>query len=147
VDGEELDFLESCKVYAEETFHSLGSIRRPIILIEDEEGVIQPEQIDTSSVDDDPEERVQAVLATVEQAIRDKKPESLVVIYDAFVLNDEKQRSVRVLMLIHYSDEFENVWLAQTHGSAVGDWQEVPEGTPLCGYEGLWLRATEHMRN
>ena len=135
-------FGEIGKLSLEKLFKIQGTVKAPILIFE-QNGItiVQfalPEEENTEKLHG-------SLLSTIADLIRRVDPHELFVGYEGFYLMEEG--AVRVLVGTLYSDDEEQVWLAQTHGGTVGKWQDISNNQNRLGFEGLWQRAKAHIRN
>jgi len=143
--NDEVNFADTGKLSLEKLFEIQGTIKLPVLIFE-KDGIIEVQSIDTS-VEEDVEKLHVRVLHTIAELIRKIDPPELFVGYEGFYLMQEAEKAVRVLVGILYADDVEQVWLAQTHGREVGEWQDVSDNPNRFGFEGLWQNAKAYARN
>jgi hypothetical protein len=132
------------KFSLEALFGIQGNVRTPMVIFEND-GVI----IVWGSLleEKDTEKLHERMLYTISDLIRRLDLPELFVGYEGFYLMEEEERAARVLIGILYSDDGEQVWLAQTHEGTVGEWQDISDNPNRFGFEGLWQQAKAYLRN
>jgi hypothetical protein len=137
------NFSEICRSFLETLFEIQGTVRNPILVFE-HEGVIIIRYL--SFEEEGEVEKLHAkLLYTIIDLIRRLALSELFVGYEGFYVMEEG--AVRVLVGTLYSDDEEQVWLAQTHGGTVGEWQDISDNQSRCGFEGLFKKAKAYLRN
>lgn len=140
----DLDLDDLGKIFLEQALESSGSVKAPIVLVE-ENGLLQSYSVPLKE-EEDPNERHERILGTVANIIWKIDPPELFVGYEGFYLM-KCETAVRVLIGIHYSDDFEKVWLAQVHDGKVGEWRDASHCGSRFGFDGLWREAKAHLWN
>jgi hypothetical protein len=140
--SEEDNFSGIGKSSMEMVFEISGTVRNPILVFE-QNGIITVQSI--LFEEEDTDKLHERLLYTIVDLIQRLDPHELFVGYEGFyVMEDE---AVRVLVGTLYSDDEEKVWLAQTHGRTIGEWQDVSNNPNRFGFEGLFKKAKAYRWN
>jgi hypothetical protein len=142
------NLAEVGKFSLETLFGIQGNVKAPMLVFEDD-GVIIVRCLELEG-ESDVEKLHGRLLYTISDLIRQRDLSKLFVGYEGFYLMDEvsdEGGAVRVLVGTLYSDDGERVWLAQTHGEAIGEWQDISDNPNRFGFEGLWQQSKAYLRN
>jgi hypothetical protein len=137
------DFADICKLALEQLFETQGTVKTPVLIFE-KDRVIEV-QCPLFDEEEDTEKWHASLLSSIVNLIRKIDPPELFIGYEGFYLMEEG--AVRVLVGTLYSDDREQVWLAQTHGKTVGEWRDISDNPNRFGFEGLWKLAKSYLRN
>lgn len=140
--SEEASFGEIGKLSLEKFFEIQGNVESPILVFE-KDGVITVQSIPIE--EGDATELHVELLHTIVDLIRRCDLPELFVGYEGFYLMEEG--AARVLVGNFYSNDEEQVWLAQIHGKTVGEWQDISSNPNRFGFEGLFKKAKAYCWN
>jgi hypothetical protein len=136
------DFAEIGRLSLEQLFKIQGDVETPMVVFE-KNGIIQIQR--PLFEVEDIEKLHESILATLVDLIQKFKLHELFVGYEGFYLMEEE--AVRVLVGTLYSDDEEQVWVAQTHGRTVGEWQDISDNPNRFGFDGLFKKAKAYCWN
>lgn len=140
----EANFAEIGRLSLEKLFEIQGTVQTPMVVFE-KDGIIQVQR--PSIEEEDIEKLHSSLLYSIVDLVRRLKLSELFVGYEGFYLVEEGETAVRILVGTFYSDEEEKVWIAQIHGKAIGEWQDISDNHSRFGFEGLWKLAKSYLRN
>lgn len=140
--SEESNFGEIGKLSLEKLFEIQGTVKTPILVFE-KDGIIEVQRI--SLEEEEAVKLHKSLLYTIADIIRRLDLTELFVGYEGFYVMEDG--AVRVLIGTLYSDDEERVWLAQTHGRTVGEWQDISDNPNRFGFEGLFKEAKAYRWN
>jgi hypothetical protein len=140
----EVYFDEIGKLSLEKLFEIHGTVKTPMVVFE-KDGIIQVMR--PLFEEEDVEKLHASLLSSIADLIRRFKLSELFVGYEGFYVMEEKEKAVRVLIGTLYSDDEERTWLAQIHGSTIGEWQDVSDNDNRLGFERVWQLAMSYLRN
>jgi hypothetical protein len=143
--SEDSNFHEVAKLALEHFFDTPGHGKN-VILVFMQDGIIVVRCILIKG-EEDTEQLHEKVLYTIVDLIQRVDPTELFVGYEGFYLMEEEEKAVRVLIGTIYSDDEEQVWLAQIHEGKVGEWQDISDNPNRCGFDGLWQKAKAYLGN
>jgi len=136
------DFAEIGRLSLEQLFKIQGDVETPMVVFE-KNGIIQIQR--PLFEVEDIEKLHESILATIVDLIQRFKLSELFVGYEGFYLMEEE--AVRVLVGTLYSDDEEQVWVAQIHGRTVGEWQDISDNPNRFGFDGLFKKAKAYCWN
>jgi hypothetical protein len=140
--SEKISIEEIGKSSLETLLKMQGNLKVPLLVFE-RGGIIEVRYILLEEVD--VVRLHEKLLYTLVDLIRKLDPSELFVGYEGFYLMEE--RAALVLVGTLYSDDREQVWLAQVNGKEVGEWRDISNNDNRFGFEGLWKKAKAYRGN
>ena len=166
----ESNFIKTCKIFLREWFENYDDMIIPVAVFRGEDGLLQ---VQTPSVEGvSPGELHEYFFDCMVDMIQRLKITELFIGYQGFTLmgdaeNEEEEKegttirfadqplpwgekngkAVRVLVGTFYSDQEDMVWIAQIHGTTVGEWRDISSNQNRFGFEGLWKLAKSYLNN
>ena len=127
-----------------EMMFALHGTAKVLVLVFEQDGIVTVQRVLIEG-EEDAEKLHAALLYTIAELIRILDVPELFVGYEGFYLVEDM--AVRILIGTLYSDDEERVWMVQTHGSTIGEWQDISGNRDRCGFEGLWKEAKAYRWN
>lgn len=143
--NEEDSLGEIGKLSLEKLFEIQGTVKSPILVFE-QDGIITVQRILLEEEEEEAEKLHESLLYTIVDLIRRFDLPELFVGYEGFYVMEEGA-AARILVGTLYSDDEEQVWLTQTHGRTVGEWQDISDNPNRFGFEGLFKKAKAYRWN